>query len=119
MITYRIANQEGRGPYQSSYLTYEVQRTLQPMYNVHCGGFGGHPTPQCDYPGYWMHEDDLCAFSSQAQLLDWFDGFEELLDCAGFLVWEYETTDYMTVELQRQTIIRKRDMRLRAVYRLV
>lgn len=119
MIVYRIANQDGNGPYQADPLPYRVQRILQPMYDVHCGGFGGHPTPQCDYPGHWMNSYELCAFSSQQKLLDWFDGFEELLDRAGFLVWEFEIEDWYVVELQRQTIIDRREMQLRAVYRLV
>lgn len=117
MIVYRVANENGHGPYISSNLTRAVKDALEPMYDVHWGAH--HPTPDFDHPGHFIREDEICAFSSQTQLLDWFDGFEELLDSLGFRVYEFNVPDWAVTELRHQTIICTGEMVCVNAYTLV
>lgn len=117
MRVYRIATAEGTGPYRSSRLPACILQALRPMYNKHHDI--NRPTPELDFPRHYMGAYDICAFSSQAQLLDWFDGFEELLAGLGFIVWELEVPEMYVRELERQTIIDKYAYSVVATYSLV
>lgn len=105
MIVYRIANENGNGPYISDYLSDYVNEKLDDMRWAH--NDATHPSPWGDFPRTGIHSWQLCAFSSQEQLLDWFAGFEELLDELGFFVWEIEIPEHFVVELRYQTLIHR------------
>lgn len=117
MRVYRIATAEGTGPYRSGKLPMRILEALRPMYTEHHDS--KHPTPELDFPRYYITDYDICAFSSQAQLLEWFDGYEELLANLGFIVWELEVPEMYVRELERQTIVDKYSYSVVATYSLV
>jgi hypothetical protein len=56
-----------------------------------------------------MMPSERCGFSDELQLLEWFDGYLDMLDFRGFEVYEYEVYEDCVHEYTYQTIFDERD----------
>lgn len=118
MIVFRVQTVDGIGPYTPSKLPERVNTLLDDMWWSH-GNPVTHPRPQQDFPSYSIMPDEVCAFISHDSLLRWFDGFEELLDECGFLVYEYDVPEYAVEILNHQVVVDRSYLQEGTSYTLV
>lgn|SRR5690349_16863651 len=117
MIVYRVATRKGHGPYISEHLNSHQNYYLEDMRWDHADSL--HPNPFTESPPLGIQPWQICAFASQDDLLSWFDGYEELLDELGFLVWEIEIPEECVTRMSRQILIDKTRTCTVATYTLV
>lgn len=81
---FRVENSRGWGPYQSEFYPDEYAGDLTDMAYDH----NKYPTPF--YDGFEaFSEEHFCGFLSVDHLIEWFEGYLDLLFEAGYRVAEY------------------------------
>ena len=84
---FRVEKLDGTGPYFSG------DADLEQMMFSH--GDAEHPSPADDPMLGGIYPDEVCGFPTLCALEEWFSGYEDPLDAAGYQIAVY------TVELQR------------------
>lgn len=85
---YRVENGEGLGPYVGQ----GGDKSLQEMHRSHNWDLENHPSPYEDegIRNQFRADMHLCGSSSLEKLMEWFEGFGQVLDEAGYRVYVYD-----------------------------
>lgn len=106
MLVYRLENERGNGPYMG------FSPLLAEMGLRHHGD-ADHPTPEQE--DMWsMDAHEYCAVPSLKGAQEWFKGYGEVLDEAGFELTVWDAMDVRRGE--KQVVFRKDTARLVASY---
>lgn len=100
---YRVeAPRGGYGPYNK-----EHGELLEPMFEKHRSG--SHPSPRQDWILRGIQATEHCGFATREQLHEWFEGFEDLLHEAGFVLAKYVVPVFLVRYGATQAVFRRGD----------
>lgn len=90
--TYNLYDGFPAGPYITKYLPVEVISATDDM--AHSHNDSRHPCPDWDSELNEIREAESCGFASREALFEWFEAeWHDMLQSAGFRVYEYEIPD--------------------------
>lgn len=81
--------------------------TLQShMGDAHCDGID-HPPPSYDPPCHYIRDEEICGFTSMADLRKWFWGYLTELKRCGFKIVTYDVPAQNVTILEHQVVFTK------------
>lgn len=106
---YRVEDSKQIGPYmQNDRHSGAFYERCMDLIRVGINDSPRHPYPENDGLPY-PEEYEKCAFESIDQLLDWFNGFEDVLHKDGFFPVRIEVPDFAVKKGWHQVIFEDRD----------
>lgn len=112
---FRVEDQYGNGPYALADGTFRSGEGtgLKMMYVSH--GDESHPTPYEDDKLCGIADDEICGFATLAALEEWFSGWEDTLEDAGYHISAY-TVPYTSCRFgTEQDVFLRKDAELSRV----